>query len=119
MARQPQASIDGNDWNADHSERRPICAFYRPRGNVFVIMMHAFVERDVDLESRLKAWKAAAMARVKRTWLGLRSTEPLIKLQPNADSLMARSRAQGSTSISGSSCKIWRMPICTSETWNR
>jgi len=25
---------------------------------VFVIMMHAFVERDVDLESRLKAWKA-------------------------------------------------------------
>jgi hypothetical protein len=49
------------------------------RGSVFVIMMHAFVERDVDLESRLKAWKAPAMARLEGTWLGLRSTEPLMQ----------------------------------------
>ena len=46
---------------------------------MFVIMMHGFVERDVDLESRLKAWKAPAMARLEGTWLGLRSTEPLMQ----------------------------------------
>jgi hypothetical protein len=51
----------------------------KARGSVFVIMMHAFVERDVDLESRLKAWKAPAMARLEGTWLGLRSTERLMQ----------------------------------------
>lgn len=51
----------------------------KARGSVFVIMMHAFVERDADLESRLKAWKAPAMARLEGTWLGLRSTDPLMQ----------------------------------------
>jgi hypothetical protein len=51
----------------------------KARGSVFVIMMHTFVERDADLESRLKAWKAPAMARLEGTWLGLRSTDPLMQ----------------------------------------
>ena len=36
-----------------------------------VIMTHAFVERDADLENRLKAWKAPAMARLEGTWHGI------------------------------------------------
>ena len=48
-------------------------------GSVFVIMVHAFVERDAQLETRLKAWKAPAIVRLTGTWLGLRSTEPLLQ----------------------------------------
>jgi hypothetical protein len=51
----------------------------KTRGSVFVIMVHAFVERDGELESRLRAWKGPAMARLEGTWLGLKSTEPLMQ----------------------------------------
>lgn len=52
----------------------------KARGSVFVIMVHAFVERDAELESRFKQWKAPAMAQLSGTWLGLRSTDPLMQI---------------------------------------
>ena len=51
----------------------------RTRGSTFVIMVHAFVERDAELESRLRRWKPPAMALLKDTWLGLTSTDPLLQ----------------------------------------
>ncbi|HET7696544.1 MAG TPA: hypothetical protein VFK57_12600 [Vicinamibacterales bacterium] len=53
----------------------------KARGAVLVVMVHAFVERDVDLESRLKAWKAPAMAKLEGTSCGNRPEHPAIRLR--------------------------------------
>jgi hypothetical protein len=67
----------------------------KARGSVFVIMVHAFVERDAELESRLKPWKAPAMAQLSGTWLGLRSTDPLMQISAERgfpDGMVARAK---------------------------
>jgi hypothetical protein len=65
------------------------------RGLVYVIMVHAFLERDSDFEGRLKAWKPPAMAELNGTWLGLTSTDPLMQTSAERgfpDGTVARAR---------------------------
>jgi len=70
----------------------------KARGSVFVIMTHAFVDRNAALETRLKVWKAPAMARLEGTWLGQRSTEPLMQTSAERgfpDGTVARAKVNG------------------------
>jgi len=67
----------------------------KARGSVFVIMVHAFVERNAGVESRLKAWKAPVIAELSGNWLGLTSTDPLMQTSAERgfpDGTVARAR---------------------------
>jgi hypothetical protein len=52
----------------------------RAPGSIFVIMVHAFVERPAALEQRLAAWRPPTLARLKGTWLGETSTDPVMQV---------------------------------------
>ena len=51
----------------------------KAKGSVFVIMVHAFLEPNANLEARLKGWNAPIMTDLSGTWLGLMSTDPLME----------------------------------------
>ena len=52
---------------------------------VFVVMVHAFLTRNADLEARLASWPKPAFALIKDTWLGAIDT----------DLFMASTRTEG------------------------
>ena len=70
-------------WNPFSDNRQPqnLIDFLELRapGSVFVIMVHAFVERHAPLEQRLAAWPKPGLVRLPDTWLGETSTEPLMQ----------------------------------------
>jgi hypothetical protein len=49
-----------------------------PGSRVFVVMVHAFLEPDAELERRLRNWNRPSLASLKGTWLGDKETEPLL-----------------------------------------
>jgi hypothetical protein len=51
----------------------------KAKGSVFVIMVHTFLERNANLEGRLKGWNAPIMTDLSGTWLGLTSADPLME----------------------------------------
>lgn len=45
---------------------------------VYVVMVHAFLEPDADLDRKLRDWNRPSFASLKDTWLGKWKTEPLL-----------------------------------------
>ena len=70
-------------WNPFSDDRRPqnLIDFLEQggRAQVFVVMVHAYVERHASLEKRVAAWPKPSLVQLKGTWLGETSTEPVMQ----------------------------------------
>lgn len=70
-------------WNPFSDNRRPQNLIdlleQRAPGSVFIVMVHAFVERHAALEQQLAAWPKPAAMLLKGTWLGETSTDPVME----------------------------------------
>ena len=68
-------------WNPfvdSRSAPRNLIDLLEDGSRVFVVMVHAFLEPDVELERKLLGWKRPSLAILRDNWLGDKKTEPLL-----------------------------------------